>query len=134
MWIGKEFHFDAAHSLPQHEHCGKVHGHTYTVRIEFKGEPVPPYGFVMDFDNMKKVVNPVLDQLDHDNLNDVLPLLIPSCENLSVWICQQVKGLLIKNFAVRPEKIAVTVQEGGGGFARHQEDIDPEAKRDPYSE
>ena len=37
MTITKEFHFGAAHHLPNYDgKCNNIHGHEYFVRVEFK--------------------------------------------------------------------------------------------------
>lgn len=47
MKIFKDFHFEAAHRLPNvpdaHK-CSRLHGHNYKVRIEVTGELMPGLG------------------------------------------------------------------------------------------
>lgn len=75
----KTFRFDAAHNLscaPEGHKCRNLHGHGYRVDVHVAGEVNPQTGWVMDFADLKRVVQPLIDSLDHQNLND-----IPGLEN-----------------------------------------------------
>jgi 6-pyruvoyltetrahydropterin/6-carboxytetrahydropterin synthase len=89
MLIFKEFHFDAAHFLPNapigHK-CREMHGHTYRLRIAVKGQPQPDSGWLLDFTDLKHAVTPVIELLDHHCLNNVPGLENPTCELLAIWI------------------------------------------------
>lgn len=97
MEIYKDFSFDAAHFLPHvpltHK-CRNMHGHTYRVRVFLSGQPGIDSGWIMDFKELKDLVSPVIDRLDHQLINDVAGLENPTAENITVWIWNQVKPLL----------------------------------------
>lgn len=57
--------FDAAHVIPHHPKCGRLHGHTYALHAEVHGDVDPKTGFVMDFGEVKQVLRDVADRLDH---------------------------------------------------------------------
>ena len=57
--------FDAAHVIPHHPKCGRLHGHTYALHAEVHGDVDPKTGFVMDFGTVKDVLRDVADRLDH---------------------------------------------------------------------
>lgn len=57
--------FDAAHLIPHHPKCGRLHGHTYALHAEVHGDVDPATGFVMDFGVVKDVLRQVADRLDH---------------------------------------------------------------------
>ncbi|HEX2022696.1 MAG TPA: 6-pyruvoyl tetrahydropterin synthase family protein [Candidatus Thermoplasmatota archaeon] len=57
--------FDAAHMIPHHPKCGRLHGHTYALHAEVHGDVDPATGFVMDFGTVKDVLRQVADRLDH---------------------------------------------------------------------
>jgi len=84
MRIVKRFKFDAAHHLPGYDGvCSRVHGHTWFLDVEVEG-PVDSQGFVIDFAELKKLVNDkVISQVDHQDLNDFM--VNPTCENLLEW-------------------------------------------------
>ena len=56
MEIYKEFHFEAAHRLPNvppgHK-CARLHGHSFQVRLSVSGDAVEPTGWGMDFGDIK---------------------------------------------------------------------------------
>nr|CBX79592.1 K01737 6-pyruvoyl tetrahydrobiopterin synthase [Erwinia amylovora ATCC BAA-2158] len=93
----KEFQFEAAHHLPHvpagHK-CGRLHGHSFMVRLEITGEVDAHTGWVMDFSEIKSAFKPVYDRLDHYYLNDIPGLENPTSEVLAEWIWQQMKPAL----------------------------------------
>lgn len=92
MFITKCFTFDAAHALTRYYgKCENLHGHTYRLEVTVEG-PVRDNGMVVDFLLLKRVVKrQVLDQLDHQNLNDHFDN--PSAENIAVWIWERLSNL-----------------------------------------
>ncbi len=97
MEIYKDFSFDSAHFLPNvpKEHkCRQMHGHTYTLRVYIKGEPDNKIGWIMDFKEIKNVIAPIIDQLDHKLLNDIEGLENPTAENISLWLWKRIKSAL----------------------------------------
>ena len=97
MEIYKEFHFEAAHRLPNvppgHK-CARLHGHSFQVRLSVSGEAPEPAGWVMDFAELKVAFKPILGQLDHYYLNDIPGLENPTSENLARWIWARLKPTL----------------------------------------
>ena len=92
MEIWKEFSFDAAHLLPnvpEGHKCRRLHGHTYTVRVHVRGEPDENVGWILDFADIKKAFEPILDRLDHYYLNEIKGLENPTAEVLARWIWQR---------------------------------------------
>lgn len=57
--------FDAAHVIPHHPKCGRLHGHTYALHAEVSGDVDPATGFVVDFGVVKDVLRAIADELDH---------------------------------------------------------------------
>ena len=97
MEIYKEFSFDSAHYLtqvPDGHKCKNMHGHTYRLRVFLKGKPDPRLGWIMDFKELKDIVNKVIDQLDHKLINDIEGLENPTAENITIWIWKQIKPML----------------------------------------
>ena len=65
MKIAKEFTWEMGHRLPFHSgKCKNLHGHSYKCMVELTGDP-DKNGMVMDYYDLKKVVEPILDDLDH---------------------------------------------------------------------
>lgn len=94
MRISQAFRFEAAHRLPNvppTHRCHRMHGHSYRVEVQLDG-PVDPYtGFVADFFDVEAAFAPLLDDLDHQCLNEVPGLENPTAENIAVWIWDRMK-------------------------------------------
>lgn len=94
MEIYKDFSFEAAHLLPNvpigHK-CGRLHGHSFLVRIVVEGDVGETTGWVMDFADIKSICKPILDQLDHYYLNEISGLENPTSENIAKWLWNQLK-------------------------------------------
>ncbi len=92
--ITRLFEFNAAHSLPSvpagHK-CKQIHGHNYTIEIAVHGEVDPEFGWVIDFGELKTAMAPIIDELDHKNLNEIPGLKNPTAEYISRWIWQKLK-------------------------------------------
>ena len=85
--VCKKFRFDAAHYLPNYKgKCHNLHGHGWVLEVEVSGEVSMESGLVLDFSTLKEIVQPVINCLDHSNLNDILSN--PTCENILeyLWI------------------------------------------------
>jgi len=81
--------FEAAHHLPKvpaaHK-CRRLHGHSFEAVITVRGPVDPASGWLMDYAEIKRVVHPVRDRLDHFYLNDVPGLENPTSENIAIWL------------------------------------------------
>lgn len=86
-------HFGRCANLPGH-------GHNYRLYVQVAGEVDPRTGFVVDLAALDRIVTEhVLDRVDHQHLNAALPEfagggLIPSSENLVVWIHRELAAWL----------------------------------------
>ena len=81
--------------------CANVnwHGHNYTLHVTIKGMPDPHTGFIMNAQDLSKLVKSVIiDKLDHKNLNldvDFIPkTLQPTTENMVYLIWHQLEAHL----------------------------------------
>ncbi|WP_150138570.1 6-carboxytetrahydropterin synthase QueD [Candidatus Enterovibrio escicola] len=93
----KEFMFEAAHLLPhvpKGHKCGRLHGHSFFVRIYIAGDVIPYTGWIIDFSEIKEAFKPLLDRLDHYYLNDISGLENPTSEVLAKWIWDELKPKL----------------------------------------
>jgi 6-pyruvoyltetrahydropterin/6-carboxytetrahydropterin synthase len=85
MKMGLTLEFDAAHRLPGYDgKCARVHGHTYDVEVVLEGPVDEKTGFLMDFYDLKQILKSVLDELDHRDLNEILPN--PTAERIAEHI------------------------------------------------
>lgn len=97
MEIYKEFAFDAAHFLPnvpEGHKCKNIHGHTYHLRVYVKGTPGDDSGWIIDFKELKDVVKPIIDELDHTLINNIKGLENPTAENITIWCWNRIKPLV----------------------------------------
>lgn len=96
--VSKEFTFDAAHHLHHYEgKCKNLHGHTYRVILGVSGY-TDERGLVIDFGDIKDIWKQKIEiHLDHRYLNETLPPMNTTAENIVVWIY---------------EKLAEALQEG----------------------
>ncbi|MGQ1785525.1 MULTISPECIES: 6-pyruvoyl trahydropterin synthase family protein [unclassified Saccharicrinis] len=117
--LTKEFRFEMAHALLNYNGlCKHFHGHSYILRVTVIGEPNadkkdPKYGMVMDFGQLKQIVNEeVVDRLDHalvlnkDSEHQALLSLPelgerviltdyqPTCENMLIEMAERIKSRL----------------------------------------
>lgn len=90
--VVKEFTFDAAHHLHAYDgKCTNLHGHTYKVVIHCSGKP-NQIGIVVDFSDIKRLFKEKIEsKLDHQYLNEVLPAMNTTAENMIVWIWDELE-------------------------------------------
>lgn len=93
--VSKEFTFDSAHHLHCYEgKCKSLHGHTYKLQVIMRGK-VDHRGLTIDFADIKRITKErIIDKLDHRYLNEVLPLMNTTAENMVVWIYEQLFAAL----------------------------------------
>jgi len=95
--LSKWFEFDAGHHLlrvtPGHK-CAKPHGHHYRVQVVVEGEVDEQVGWVMDFGQIKQVVAPLIEQMDHHDLNELPGLANTTSELIAKWLWDRVSSQL----------------------------------------
>lgn len=102
--VSKSFTFDAAHHLHAYEgKCKNLHGHTYEVIFGISGY-TDDRGLVVDFSDIKRLWKEEIEiYLDHKYINETLPPMNTTAENIVVWIYEKMKAVL----AVSPQKLRV---------------------------
>ena len=114
--LSKTFRFEAAHSLPNvpaDHKCAGPHGHSYQVTITVAGRVDGRFGWVMDFDEIKKVVGPLVEQLDHTQLNEVEGLSNPTSEQIARWFWDRIRPRV-------PQLVAVAVAESATSLCTYR--------------
>lgn len=95
-WIGKRFHFDAAHFLPFHRgKCANLHGHRWFLDLELEG-PLNPEGMVIDFGLLSPYIESILSKLDHNELNK--EVANPTAENICFYLSEKISTQWPPNF------------------------------------
>ncbi|TDF95884.1 6-carboxytetrahydropterin synthase QueD [Paenibacillus piri] len=93
--VSKEFTFDSAHHLHCYEgKCKSLHGHTYKLQVLMRGK-ADERGIVIDFADIKRIAKDrIIDLLDHRYLNEALPPMNTTAENMVVWMYEQLNDAL----------------------------------------
>lgn len=107
MIIEKDFVFDSAHFLPHvsPEHkCRRLHGHTYKVTVAVSGELTEKEHWVLDFNDVKAAIKPIIDYLDHKLLNSLPGLNDPTAEVIAKYIYDRAKPDLPGLYSVRVDE------------------------------
>jgi 6-pyruvoyltetrahydropterin/6-carboxytetrahydropterin synthase len=78
--------FAAAHALRNYKgSCENLHGHNFRVEVTIVGDRLDEAGLLVDFLDVKALMQRVMSRLDHRNLNEVPPFDVknPSAENIA---------------------------------------------------
>jgi 6-pyruvoyltetrahydropterin/6-carboxytetrahydropterin synthase len=118
--ISKKFQFDSAHQLWDDElstleneelfgKCSRIHGHTYSLEVAVTGEVDPVSGMILNYFLLDAIVRPIVDRLDHQNLNTIFEGLT-TAENM----VRRIAVLIEEELSARYDNIfltQVTLQE-----------------------
>jgi 6-pyruvoyltetrahydropterin/6-carboxytetrahydropterin synthase len=131
MKIAKEFRWEMGHRLPEHfGKCKNIHGHSYQMLVEVEGE-TNELGMVMDYYDVKKVINPIIEELDHSfmvNAGDtevikflekmdskrVVVNFQSTVENICLYIITKLKSV---EFPANVKSVRVRIAETHDDFA-----------------
>jgi 6-pyruvoyltetrahydropterin/6-carboxytetrahydropterin synthase len=93
--VSKEFTFDSAHHLHDYEgKCKNLHGHTYKVIFGLSGF-LDNRGLMIDFGDIKEIWKSEIEiHLDHKYLNETMPPMNTTAENMVVWIYEKMAQAL----------------------------------------
>lgn len=92
--LSKTFRFEAAHYLPTFpdgHKCRRLHGHSFRFDVIVEGEVDPAKGYLIDYGEIKRVVDPIVRQLDHYYLNEIAGLENSTSEMLAAWLWQRIQ-------------------------------------------
>jgi 6-pyruvoyltetrahydropterin/6-carboxytetrahydropterin synthase len=131
MKIAKEFRWEMGHRLPEHfGKCKNIHGHSYRMIVELEGE-VDKSGMVMDYYDLKKIVEPVVEKLDHAFMvykedKEIISFLEKmkskivvvgfqsTVENISQYFLNEIKKT---NFPQNVKKVSIRIYETADDYA-----------------
>jgi 6-pyruvoyltetrahydropterin/6-carboxytetrahydropterin synthase len=100
LW--KDFNFEAAHQLtkvPVGHQCGRLHGHSYKLRVHCQGKLNPDRDWVVDYADIAASVKPLINKLDHTFLNDHFDFET-TAENIAWWCANELHSKLPSIYAV----------------------------------
>lgn len=139
--ITKEFTFEMAHALSGYDGpCQNIHGHSYKFSVTLKGQPSekkddPKLGMVIDFTELKSIVKPIIDELDHATIlnansphkklsvnNQLFKKLIlanyqPTCENILIDLAERLNKQLPPKVKLHHLKLQETPSSYAEWFA-----------------
>jgi len=124
--ISTEFNFSAAHYIPDYDGpCGRMHGHTYTVRLEARSSQLHPSQFcphavmLADFRTLRWAKQDALNGgLDHGVLNDLLPPdYATTAEMIAKFIYDRTKAKLPEGIQLK-----VAVSESPHSWAEYSDE------------
>lgn len=95
--ISKAVTFEAAHRLPgrgKDDTYGRVHGHSFRLEATVSGTVQPGKLWVEDIAILTEALGEVASLLDHQMLNDVPGLDVPTLENIALWVAGHLKDTL----------------------------------------
>ncbi len=81
--------FEAAHRLVDYPgKCNRLHGHSWTVEMSVSGNTLDKIGMVADFKVLKNMLMEVLDEMDHQFLNELPQFkeFNPTAERIAQYI------------------------------------------------
>ena len=134
MKIAKEFNWEMGHRLKFHEgKCKNLHGHSYKCMIELSGDP-DSNGMVLDYYNMKSVIGPIINELDHAfmvcktdtevieflekiNSRKVVVDFESTAENICLYLLEQIKS---SNLPKNIKSVKVKVLETENTYAEEE--------------
>jgi 6-pyruvoyltetrahydropterin/6-carboxytetrahydropterin synthase len=91
--------FSSAHSIPDYDgKCARLHGHTWQVEVTIRGKNLDRKGMLVDFGEIKTGLNNIVNDLDHQHLNDLKIFKEegknPTAENLARHIYISLKEMI----------------------------------------
>jgi 6-pyruvoyltetrahydropterin/6-carboxytetrahydropterin synthase len=101
--------FAAAHQIRGYQGaCENLHGHNWKVELTITASKLNELGIVIDFREMQRILDEVLDQLDHKNLNELTPFrkTNPTSENICYWLFQELEKRL-SSPGIKLDKVTV---------------------------
>jgi len=120
--------------------CKNIHGHSYKLSVTIKGQPIvdsknPKMGMVMDFTELKSIVKPIIEELDHGTMinsntphkklvekNMLFEKLVlvnyqPTCENILIDMAEYIQLRLPENIQLHHLKLQETPSSFAEWFA-----------------
>lgn len=138
MKIAKEFRWEMGHRLPEHFGlCKNIHGHSYKMIVVFEGD-LNKQGMVIDYYDVEKIINPIIERLDHAfmvNKDDkviieflekmdskkVVVDFESTAENISTYLLNEIKK---SNLPSNVNSVKVRVYETAFDYAEESSDVD----------
>lgn len=111
------------------------HGHNYTVFVTLSGPVDPVTGMVVNLSDVRRWVDPVIEELDHRRLDQDIPYFrehLPTTENIAKYLWERIAPLLPEGLTLAGIRVvegedlmagigspSFTDLSGGAGLATH---------------
>ena len=108
--IFKDFSFSAAHAIRGHTRgCQNRHGHNYRVRVHLQAGRLDGLGMVLDFADLKAMMQEIVGPFDHQVINEIPPFdeRNTTAELLSQYVFEEVGKRLEGQDRVRVTRVEV---------------------------
>jgi 6-pyruvoyltetrahydropterin/6-carboxytetrahydropterin synthase len=95
--IRASVHFDAAHRLVDYDGpCARMHGHSFHVEAAVTGSRLGPEHLLVDFHDLRRLLEEVVGPFDHNCLNETAPFAetSPTSENIARHIYRALAGMM----------------------------------------
>lgn len=121
--ISKKYSFDAAHQLWRNDwtaqenkqvfgKCSRMHGHTYELEVTVSGPVNSENGMILNYFDLDAVVKPLVEDLDHEILNDVFGnAMLTTSENMVTRIAHSIADDLEQTFGKTVQVASVRLSE-----------------------
>jgi 6-pyruvoyltetrahydropterin/6-carboxytetrahydropterin synthase len=112
--IFKDFTFAAAHAIRGHTRgCQNLHGHNYRVRVHLRAARLDELGMVLDFADLKAMMQEILGPFDHRVINEIPPFdeRNTTAELLSQYVFAEVAQRLAAQERVTVARVEVWENE-----------------------
>jgi 6-pyruvoyltetrahydropterin/6-carboxytetrahydropterin synthase len=86
-------HFSAAHQLRLYDgSLEPLHGHNWKVKVTVSAPKLDQIGVVMDFHELERLVNRIIEPMHNRNLNELAAFQStnPSAENVALHIAEKI--------------------------------------------
>jgi 6-pyruvoyltetrahydropterin/6-carboxytetrahydropterin synthase len=95
--ITKSVTFEAAHFIgtqPEGHRYGNIHGHSFELQVTVSGRVAPGKMWVEDFAVVTDTLQQTAAKLDHQLLNEIEGLDVPTLENICLWAARDLSANL----------------------------------------
>lgn len=86
FFVSKRFSFEACHSLENsfEGKCRNLHGHSFKCDVCIGSNDLDENDVVIDFNQLSKIINPLINEFDHSNLNT--KFMNPTAETIAKFV------------------------------------------------
>jgi len=85
--------FSGAHNLKGYKgKCEDLHGHNWRIEVEVETEELDAIGMVIDFKELKNILDEIIAGMDHKYLNEIgyFKEINPTSENMARYIFESI--------------------------------------------